>query len=86
LGNRLGYYRPPGGFFLWLDVSEAASNGEAACKKLWQEAAIRVLPGAYLCPESDPGPGDSYIRVALVQEEAVLRTSLSRMAEVLARR
>jgi succinyldiaminopimelate transaminase len=86
LGNRLGYYRPPGGFFLWLDVSEAAGNGEAACKRLWQEAAIRVLPGAYLCPESDPAPGNSYIRVALVQEEAVLRTSLSRMAEVLARR
>jgi hypothetical protein len=45
-----------------------------------------VLPGAYLCPESDPGPGNSYIRVALVQDEAVLRTSLSRMADVLVRR
>jgi N-succinyldiaminopimelate aminotransferase len=83
LGNRLGYYRPPGGFFLWLDVSGNAGDGEAACKRLWQEAAIRVLPGAYLCPEHDPAPGNDYIRVALVQDEAVLRTSLARLAEVL---
>lgn len=98
LGNRLGYYRPPGGFFLWLDVGGTPRNtiggtprsqigpGEAACRKLWQEAAIRVLPGAYLCPEQDPAPGDSYIRVALVQDEQVLRQSLARMAEVLAQR
>ena len=95
IGNRLGYYRPPGGFFLWLDVSSAPRSGEspkglgageAACQRLWQEAAIRVLPGAYLCPEHDPAPGDSYIRVALVQDEEVLRAALSRMADVLAQR
>ncbi len=83
LGNRLGYYRPPGGFFLWLDVGGNPGDGEAACKRLWQEAAIRVLPGAYLCPEQDPAPGADYIRVALVQDEAVLRSSLARMAAVL---
>lgn len=98
LGNRLGYYRPPGGFFLWLDVGgtprtgnggerkDGIGGGEAACQKLWREAAIRVLPGAYLCPEQDPAPGDSYIRVALVQDEDVLRQSLARMADVLAQR
>ena len=81
--NRLGYYRPPGGFFLWLNVSGSGGDGEAACKKLWREAAIRVLPGAYLCPEHDPAPGAAYIRVALVQDEALLRPSLARLAEVL---
>ncbi len=83
LGNRFGYYRPPGGFFLWLDVSASCGNGEAACKKLWRDAAIRVLPGAYLCPEHDPAPGAAYIRVALVQDEALLHPALAGMAEVL---
>jgi succinyldiaminopimelate transaminase len=83
LGNRLGYYRPAGGFFLWLDVSGPGGDGEEACRRLWRDAAIRVLPGAYLCPEDDPAPGAAYIRVALVQDEAVLRQSLARMAEVL---
>lgn len=83
LGNCPGYYRPPGGFFLWLDVGRNAANGETACKRLWQEAAIRVLPGAYLCPEQDPAPGAAYIRVAMVQDEAVLRAALPRLAEVL---
>lgn len=78
--NRFGYFRPPGGFFLWLDVGD----GEAACRRLWQEAAIRVLPGAYLCPEHDTAPGVAYIRVALVADEGVLRPSLARMASLLA--
>ena len=83
LGNRFGYYRPPGGFFLWLDVSGHGGDGESACRRLWREVAIRVLPGAYLCPEQDPAPGAAYIRVALVEDEAVLRQSLARMAQVL---
>ena len=29
LGNRFGFYRPAGGFFLWLDVGD----GEAACRR-----------------------------------------------------
>ena len=41
LGNRFGFYRPAGGFFLWLDVGD----GEAACRRLWREAGVRVLPG-----------------------------------------
>ena len=44
LGNRFGFYRPAGGFFLWLDVGD----GEAACRRLWREGGIRVLPGGYL--------------------------------------
>lgn len=81
--SRLGYYRPPGGFFLWLDVSGTRGDGEAACKTLWRDTAIRVLPGAYLCPEHDPAPGAAYIRVALVQDEGLLSPALARMAEAL---
>ena len=42
--NRFGFYRPAGGFFLWLDVGD----GEAACRRLWREGGLRVLPGGYL--------------------------------------
>ena len=44
LGRRFGFYRPPGGFFLWLDVGD----GEQAAKALWREAGVRTLPGAYV--------------------------------------
>ena len=44
IGNRYGYKRPAGGFFLWLDVS-AQGGSEAATLKLWKEAGLRVVPG-----------------------------------------
>ena len=71
LGNRFGFYRPAGGFFLWLDVGD----GEAACRRLWREGGIRVLPGGYLSRAASPAPmpGAAYIRVALVDEPATGR-------------
>src|SRR5690606_21087550 len=39
-GSRFGFYRPQGGFFLWLDVKD----GEAAARALWRDGAIKVLP------------------------------------------
>ncbi len=80
LGGRFGFRRPPGGFFLWLDVGD----GERAALTLWREAGIRVLPGAYLARDAGGGnPGAAYIRVALVHDLATTRRALSRIAEVL---
>jgi len=84
LGNRFGFYRPPGGFFLWLDVGD----GETAARELWAKAGVKVLPGAYLSREDSPygpggNPGTAYIRVALVDGEAETEEALARMAEVL---
>lgn len=86
LGNRLGFYRPQGGFFLWLDVSSVCANGEEAAKRLWQEAAIRVLPGAYLTQPNEDGynHGDRYIRVALVHDTPSTGLALERLGRVLA--
>ncbi len=42
---------PEAGFFLWLDVG----NGEEAALRLWREGGIRVLPGAYMGREIEPG-------------------------------
>src|SRR3546814_5475358 len=68
LGNRFGFRKPEGGFFLWLDVGD----GEAAALRLWREAGVRVLPGTYMAEPSPGGvnPGSRYIRVALVYDAA----------------
>jgi len=88
IGNRFGFYRPAGGFFLWLDVGD----GEAATVKLWKEGGVKVLPGAYLSREASgiesdlpqqANPGTAYIRVALVDNEAKTEEALKRMAEIL---
>jgi len=80
LHNRFGYYTPGGGFFLWLDVG----NGEEATRRLWREAHVKVLPGAYACRETDGvNTAERYIRVALVHDEKTTREGLGRLAAVL---
>lgn len=79
--GRFGFKRPEGSFFLWLKVG----NGEAAARKLWQEAAIRVLPGAYLARPTSGGinPGAEYIRVALVHDLQTTEAALRRIRDIL---
>lgn len=76
--------RPGGGFFLWLDVGD----GERVARRLWAEAALRTLPGAYLARPRPDGsnPGARYLRLALVHEAPVMAEALSRLATVLGRR
>ncbi|WP_281826517.1 aminotransferase class I/II-fold pyridoxal phosphate-dependent enzyme [Jannaschia rubra] len=58
---------PEAGFFLWLPVPPAVGDGEQAALKLWREAGVKVLPGAYLARTTEAGnPGADFIRVALV--------------------
>ncbi len=85
LGNRLGFYRPDGGFFLWLDVRERWANAEEATKEIWQKCAVRVIPGDYLAKTDTSGenPGKAYIRVALVHEQDVIEEALGRIADIL---
>jgi N-succinyldiaminopimelate aminotransferase len=84
IGNRYGYERPDGGFFLWLDVSEFGGS-EAVTKRLWAEAGVRVVPGRYLAREQADGsnPGADYIRVAMVQDKAATAEALHRLVAVL---
>jgi aspartate/methionine/tyrosine aminotransferase len=81
LGGRYGFYRPAGGFFLWLDVGD----GEQAALRLWRDAAIRVLPGGYTARAANAGvnPGSEYIRVAVVHDDAMLDAAFTRMRRVL---
>ena len=85
IGDRYGYRRPAGGFFLWLDVS-AQGGDEAVTLRLWREAGLRVVPGRYLAREQADGsnPGQGYIRVAMVQDQATTTAeALHRLVAVL---
>jgi N-succinyldiaminopimelate aminotransferase len=84
IGDRYGYKRPAGGFFLWLDVS-ACGSSEIVTKRLWQEAGVRVVPGCYLAREQADGsnPGTDYIRVAMVQDKTATAEALHRLVAVL---
>jgi len=84
IGNRYGYARPPGGFFLWLDVS-AQGGDEAATLRLWHEAGLRVVPGRYLARPQDDGsnPGEGFIRVAMVHDHDTTAEALHRLVAAL---
>lgn len=76
LGDRFGFYRPAGGFFLWLEVGD----GEAFARRAWCEAGVKLLPGAYLSASAGPSaPGAPYVRAALVDAEPVVETALQRL-------
>ncbi|TNC49802.1 aminotransferase class I/II-fold pyridoxal phosphate-dependent enzyme [Rubellimicrobium rubrum] len=82
LGGVPGYMPPQAGFFLWLPVED----GEAAALRLWREAGVRVLPGAYLAKDAGQGnPGEGYIRVALVAGTDDVRRGLRLIRDVLYR-
>lgn len=80
LGDRFGFRRPEGTFFLWLDVRD----GEDATRRLWGKAALRVMPGAYLSyGDGIANPGHAYVRVALVDDVATTTDAVERIVEVL---
>ncbi len=80
LGNMPGYASPQAGFFLWLRVGD----GEAAALRLWREAGVRALPGAYLSRSvAGRDPGAAYLRVALVAGLAETRRGLEAIRRVL---
>lgn len=84
IGNRFGFFRPQGGFYLWLDVGDS----EAVALRLWREAGIRTLPGAYLVRDTGDGfaasAGNRYLRIALVSDLPTTREAMQRFGNVLA--
>ena len=81
LGRHPGYYRPPCGFFLWVQVDD----GAALTRRLWSDAALRVLPGEYLTQPAPNGSneGQRFIRVALVHDPQTTEAGLQRLASML---
>ncbi len=83
LGDRFGYKRPAGGFFLWLDMSQFGDGAHAALT-LWKRFGVKVIPGAYLAQTGRDGtnPGANYVRVALVHDPETIREALERFVHV----
>lgn len=81
LSGKFEYARPAGGFCLWLNVGD----GEKAAKRLWSEAGLRVLPGAYLAAAGADGSnlGAEYVRLALVHDSAIVEAGLTRLVATL---
>jgi len=81
LGDYPRYRRAEAGFFLWLPVAD----DEEAARRLWRDAALRVMPGRYLAvKDRGANPGAGYLRVALVHEEKVMAGVLERLRAFLA--
>ncbi|MGQ0664038.1 MAG: aminotransferase class I/II-fold pyridoxal phosphate-dependent enzyme [Pseudomonadota bacterium] len=81
LAGRFGFYRPAGGFYLWLEVGD----GEATARKLWTEAGVKTLPGAYITRPDQAGvnAGRPFLRLALVHDLETTEAALTRVARVL---
>jgi N-succinyldiaminopimelate aminotransferase len=84
LGNHPGFHLTGAGFYLWLDVGD----GEKAAVELWRRWGVRVMPGAFMGLEHNPGiassnPGHAYIRIALVHDSLTIEAALERVAETL---
>lgn len=78
LGGLQGYRSPEAGMYLWLNVGD----GEKAATHLWTAHGVRTVPGKYFTQGSTGSDaGASYIRVALVVNEAELREGLGRIGE-----
>jgi N-succinyldiaminopimelate aminotransferase len=83
LGPHIDLNIPTAGFFLWLDVGD----GVQAARTLWQEAAIKTLPGALMGRDDEHGrnPGAAYLRIALVYGPEKTERGLRRLAQILFR-
>lgn len=82
LDGAFGFERPGGAFYLWLDVGDS----EAAAAKLWRDAGVRVLPGAYFGKPGADGvnPAAPFIRAALVHDIETTRDAVTRIRNTLA--
>ncbi|MQX35909.1 aminotransferase class I/II-fold pyridoxal phosphate-dependent enzyme [Roseospira navarrensis] len=83
LGDLPGFAWPEAGFFLWLEVG--ADAAEPLAKRLWAEAGVKVVPGAYF-GRADAGgfnPGAPYLRLAMVHDAATTEAAMARIRPVL---
>jgi len=81
LGDHPGFTHPEAGFFLWLRVDDA----EQVARRLWAEAGVKVVPGAYFGRADAAGfnPGTPYIRLAMVHDAATVDAAMRRVRPLL---
>ena len=66
-------------------MAKSGLSGEEAAQRLWREQAVKVMAGRYMSRPGADGrsPGDDFIRIALVFDEAVTREACRRIAQLL---
>ncbi len=81
LAGRRGFFRPAGGFYLWLEVGA----DEDVTVRLWRQGAIKSLPGTYLSRPGADGhdPGRGFVRFSLVHDEDTTAEALDRLGRLL---
>ncbi|MGO9547885.1 MAG: aminotransferase class I/II-fold pyridoxal phosphate-dependent enzyme [Rhodomicrobium sp.] len=84
LGSLPGFYRPAGGFFLWLDLAKFG-GGEEAAVTIWKGCGVKILPGSFLAQldASGANPARDYARLALVDPVDATREAMDRLASIL---
>jgi aspartate/methionine/tyrosine aminotransferase len=65
-------------FYLWIKVENALEF----TKELFRDYHIKVLPGAYL---GENNISDNFIRIALVEQEDIMKKSLDKIKKILKR-
>lgn len=81
LKGKFDYVESAGTFFIWSKMNHLG-GGEAAAKTFWKGCGVKMLPGAYLAQADQSGrnPGEDYVRIALVDDLALTRDALHRLA------
>lgn len=81
LQQKFALHKPDASFYLWLNVPDC--DDLAFTQKLWQKAAIRVLPGRYLARNTPYGnSGAGFVRIALVSSVEECVKAANRMVKL----
>ena len=74
----LGWERPNahGSMFVWAKLPGGRTDSMAFCEELMEKAGVVVTPGASFGPS-----GEGHVRMALVQDEEVIREALQSIKE-----
>ncbi|WLT01732.1 succinyldiaminopimelate transaminase [Snodgrassella alvi] len=81
LQQKFALHKPDASFYLWLNVPDC--DDLAFTQKLWQKAAIRVLPGRYLARNTPYGnSGAGFVRIALVSSVEECIEAANRMVKL----
>ncbi len=85
LGPALGAMGLPtapmdGAFYAYVDVTSSGLSASEFCRRLVMEAGVLVFPGTLF-----GDPGDTHVRMSVLQPEDRLREAADRMAGLLAR-
>lgn len=81
LQQKFALHKTDASFYLWLNVPDC--DDLAFTQKLWQKAAIRVLPGRYLARNTPYGnSGAGFVRIALVSSVEECVEAANRMVKL----